>query len=133
MVERSQDWINEKLNPTRIININILLPILPVFCLYLTWWLGRLSLGHWPKPMSDDLSNPNIWMTLSSGFTAIFLAIGLPLSVIVHIGTILYLIFHRDPERRKQVNLEIAALLTLISMFYFLRWDPYSVLEWFFD
>ena len=116
------------------VRFNLLLPVLLVICLYGSWIVARLELGHWPRPMFDDPVHINsIVFSLLGAPAGYAIVFGLPISILTHVLSILCIISKHKSIERRLIDLEMFAILAFASLLLFLRWDPYDVFEWFLD
>jgi hypothetical protein len=108
----------------------------PVFVLasfYATWTAGRLALGYWPRSSFDDPKSIEGSLMWLYNFTAILVIIGIPLFCFILLSLILVCVF-RKPDGWKRRLMELTAAVVLFAgLLLFSRWDPQSVIEWFFD
>lgn len=65
--------------------------------------------------------------------TAVLITVGLPLFCFAVVGLSL-ICFFKKPDGWKTRLMEIGgALLLFVGLILFSRWDPHSVIEWYFD
>ena len=95
---------------------------------YLTWLIGRLVLGHWPRPSIDDpMSISGVWVPhyLTTGFTLL-----LPAVALVPIGMVVVAMQQREPGTVRNIGAAVAVLAMLAACVVFLRLDPHQVAVW---
>lgn len=109
-------------------------PVLLLASFYATWVAGRLALGYWPRPSLDDpKSIEGGLMWLSYLVTMVLVTVGVPLFCLAVIALALVCMF-RKPEGWSYRLLELlAALVLFVGFVLFARWDPHSVVAWYFD
>jgi hypothetical protein len=101
---------------------------------YLTWVVGRLALGYWPRPSLDDPNYiPGMLMSWIYNSTALFFMVGMPLFFLAVMAGGMCL-FLKKPEGWKARLTELGcASILFAGLLFFLRWDPQSVVSWYFD
>jgi hypothetical protein len=108
-------------------------PILVLASFYSTWVAGRLRLEHWPRPSFDDPKDIGGIFVWFYGFTYILLFIGIPLFLLFLLGQFLiYSTSKPDGWKNRLIELMAAAGL-FVGLLLFAKWDPQSVIRWFFD
>jgi hypothetical protein len=108
-------------------------PALVLACFYGTWFAGRAALGHWPRASFDDpkdIKGGMMWMYDVSSY---LIYIGVPLFcfALVVLGAIV-LAGRQEGWKKRLIELGIALFL-FVGLVLFARWDPQSVIEWYFD
>jgi hypothetical protein len=108
-------------------------PVIVLSSFYATWMAGRLALGYWPRSSFDDPKHINGSMMWLYHFTQILLFIGIPLFCLILPILILYCLI-KKPDGWKTRLVELMGAVVLSAGFIlFAKWDPQSVIEWFFD
>ncbi len=114
--------------------VGISFPLCVLAWLYVVWFHGWIALGHPPRSSLDDPKNIN---SIEYSYLMMYvLLIITPFVFLISLGLTLI----RVAEKVRSGSPWAARLLPLLlfpltwGLSYFaLRWDPYSVLEWFFD
>jgi hypothetical protein len=102
-----------------------------LLALYGTWWAGRLSLGHWPRPSLDDPK-------AIDGIKAPYFATGmmlllLPAALLAPLAAMASVWLAPHAERKRTTVEALMALAGVVLTIAISRWDPHDVLAWFFD
>jgi len=109
-------------------------PLLLPSSFYATWVAGRLALGYWPRPSLDDpKSIEGGLMWFSYLVTMVLMFVGVPLFCFAVAAAALACIFRKPQGWSYQLLELLAALVLLVGFVLFARWDPHSVVEWYFD
>jgi hypothetical protein len=108
-------------------------PLLLLACFYGTWLAGRAALGRWPRLIFDDPKHIKGGMMWMYNVTYYLITFGIPLFCLslLAVGAIV-LIRRREGWRKRLIELGIAIFL-FFWLVLFARWDPQSVMEWYFD
>jgi hypothetical protein len=107
-------------------------PVVIVLSLYITWALAWLSLGHIPRPSQDDPKHINSLVSCFHVATVLLLLgsyVALPVNALV----ILLEVGHRVLQRRWNVLLVAASVLSWLCLFFIMLYDPGKIAYWFFD
>jgi hypothetical protein len=108
-------------------------PVIILASFYATWVAGFFALGHWPRSSFDDpkgIAGSFVWLYHA---TQVLVLIGIPIFCPVLLFTIL-ICFIKKPDGWKTRLVELMGAVVLFASFMlFARWDPQSVIEWFFD
>jgi hypothetical protein len=83
--------------------------------------------------MYDDPKHINTLLATLNAVGGLAIVFGLPISMLTHILSIIFIVSMRKSLARSLTKLEIFAVSILISVLYILRWDPYNVFAWFLD
>jgi hypothetical protein len=110
----------------------LLYPFLLVGAFLLTWFSGRLSLGHWPRPYLDDPKGIAGWVGVPYAITGVFLNVGLP-AFVAALAALLYQAFRDASGRRHLLAASAVSVLFMLAAISFLWWDPLRIVEWFMD
>jgi len=98
---------------------------------YATWTVGRLVLGHWPRPSLDDPADiPGLWLPY---FATLAFSMLLPAAAVLPIGRAGVGALKREPTARRWTLGAIASFVLLVASVLFLRWDPNQVAVWLAD
>jgi len=109
-------------------------PVLMALSFYVTWAVGRLTLGYWPRSSLDDPKQiGGVLMELSYFSTGMGMMIGFPVfcALLIILGVVC--LFWRREDRGWRLLELVVAVVLMAGFFGFARWDPHSVVEWYFD
>jgi hypothetical protein len=112
-------------------NLTVAYPLLLAALLYGEWLLATYMLGHTPEPSVDDPKDiiGSSWMHLFTGLALLGLA---PAGILALIMNALHVGYHRVYDLRLAAR--VAGLLVIwFGLFALLRYDPGSVVVWWFD
>jgi hypothetical protein len=104
-------------------------PGLMMISFYGTWFIAWSVLGHMPRPSLDDPKCISIAVDISYVFAGLLL-VGFPAAALL--GVMLQLFF-TDRSWPKKLSLSLVLVGVWIVTIAFLRWDPWSVTEWYMD
>jgi len=97
------------------------------------WVAGRLTLGYWPRSSFDDPKSIGGFFVWFYGFTQILLFIGIPVFCLMLVAFFPICATKKlDGWKTRLTELTGAAVL-FVGLMLFAKWDPQSVIEWFFD
>jgi hypothetical protein len=111
-------------------------PLLPLACLYATWWAAWYSLGHSPRPSLDDPKFIGPLVDSPYAATELLLDGCLPallvnvVLVVIEFGRMLY--SNHDRLGRLAARLGLPMVSWPLA-FCWLRIDPGDVMNWFID
>lgn len=108
-------------------------PVLVLASFYATWVAGRLALGYWPRSSLDDPKNIEGGLMWLYNVTAVLVIYGVPLFGLALLMLTLICLFRRQDGWKIRLIELSAALMLFVGLFLFSRWDPQSVIEWYFD
>ncbi|MFN0130498.1 MAG: hypothetical protein ACKV19_27880 [Verrucomicrobiales bacterium] len=98
---------------------------------YATWTVGRLVLGHWPRPSLDDPAGiPGLWVPY---FVTLLFTMGLPVAAVLPIARAGVAALNREPGAARWVPVALVSTILLVASVLLLRWDPNQVATWFAD
>lgn len=98
---------------------------------YATWTVGRLVLGHWPRPSLDDPSSiPGLALPY---FATLAFSMLLPVAAVLPIGRAGIAALMREPAAGRWTLGAVASFALVVASVLFLRWDPNQVAVWFAD
>jgi hypothetical protein len=102
-----------------------------VVSVYLTWFVGRLSLGYWPRPSLDDPKDI-AWV---GPFRIFALSLSLFWPVVVGAGVVAATRawIAKHPERKVRLLEVLLGIVVLACCMLFMRVDPLHVGSWFMD
>ena len=112
-------------------NLSIAYPLVTVAFLYGEWLLASYMLGHAPGPSVDDPKDiiGSSWMHLPTGLAVFGL---MPAGILTLLLNAIHVAYHHIVGAR--LGVRVAALIVLWpGLFALLRWDPGSVVNWWFD
>ena len=99
---------------------------------FVTWFAGRASLGHWPRPSLDDPGQIGGWFDVPHAITGMLLVPGFPAFVLA-VAALVYRACRDSPERARLLTTAAVSVLFMIAAFLYLRWDPLRIGDWFMD
>ena len=111
-------------------------PIVVVLCLYATWTVGRITLGHWPIPSADD---PKYIGSAVSAFHTLtgLLLLGIPIGFVATIALLLAGLISDLHKGRTKPWLSLLVMIWFVAAWVgsmlLVGWDPVRVMVWFFD
>jgi hypothetical protein len=108
-------------------------PPLVVLSFYGTWLAGRLALGYWPRPNLDDPKDIEDGLMWLSNVTAVLVVIGIPVFWFAAVAIALICLFRKPAGWEHRLGELAVALVLFIGLVVFMRWDPQSVVRWYFD
>ena len=104
---------------------------LVILCLYITWSIGRILLGHWPRPSIDDPKDIP-WLGLPYLVT-LLVACSWPVAATAALAVSVSAWCRRQIDwKARLAETLIGAVFLTISM-WFCQNDPNRVAEWFAD
>lgn len=107
-------------------------PLMLPAALYVTWFSGRLALGHWPRPSLDDPKDIGGITGVLYIIAGIVQMIGFPVFLTLT-GFVLWFGLFRQQGRRTYIIYACAAAALMILAVLFIRSDPNRVGEWYMD
>lgn len=108
-------------------------PTLLLTSFYATWVAGRQALGYWPRSSFDDPKHIKGGLMGLYDITQVLIIVGIPLFCSA-LSVLALVCFYHRPEGWKSRLRELAlALILFFGLLLFGRWDPHSVIEWYFD
>ena len=107
-------------------------PIGLVLAPYLTWCAGRVTLGHWPRPLLDDPKSIGFLVGALHDVTMVLLTAGLGAFFVAWLALVGTAVL-RPAERARSMRVAGWMALLVVLAVGFLRWDPLSVGVWLAD
>jgi hypothetical protein len=109
-------------------------PILLVSAIYTSWALTGLTLGRIPVPYRDYANNAVIDLFAYSG---LFLILGVPLAIpagffIAYRHPFGFVSMNHKTDKRRVASVFLYVLLLVVSL-AILFYDPWRVIDWYFD
>ena len=112
-------------------------PIAVVLCLYATWAAGRIVLGHWPIPYTDDPKYIGSVAVDAFSELAVVLLKGIPFAFLATIALLIAGLVNGFRKRGANPWLSLYVMIWFVAAWVgsalYLRWDPLRVADWFFD
>ena len=99
---------------------------------FATWFAGRVSLGHWPRPSLDDPKQIGGWLDVPYTITGVLLIFGFP-AFIVALAALVYRAYRAAPERARLLGTAVVSVLFMVAASLYLGWDPLRIGDWFMD
>lgn len=108
-------------------------PLTLIAYYYATWCAGYLMLGYWPRSSQDDPARIGGNLFDSFYIVTMLLILCQPMFCFAAASFALALLVWR-PKKWLWRELELAiAIVLFFGAYWFQRWDPNSVVEWFWD
>lgn len=108
-------------------------PVLVLAFIYGTWAAGRIALGHWPRSSFDDPKHIEGGLMWMYDVTAYLFYFGIPLFCLALL-VLAVICLVKKPQGWRNRLMELGLALALfVGLVLFSRWDPQSVVEWYFD